>query len=232
MRQKIVGVMKSPLLHAFFILIFSCSLPQLHAGTPESRCFDASSNQLFFTARVIDDYSGLGSQIPQIKYNSKGSPTDLIWMSLPKKAVADVEEIGSYMGRSIYRVRYKTPVDNPGPDDQQSEVICTMLALELPRTAKGGSPPLSPFFVDKDEDPSGIRHFDSLFTSSKDQPFALSINKAMSGTGLYSYTWTFLFLSDGAHIAERSMFGRKEGTKTYQFDKSGKIVSTQTSENN
>ena len=215
---------------ALLLIIFSF-LPQLLAGTSAAKCFDAGSNDVLLTNKVISDYSALGSKMPQIKYNSKGTPTDLIWMALPKKAVADVEQIGSYMGRSIYRVRYKTPVDNHDPDDHQSEVICTMLALELPQTAKGGSPPLSPFFVDKDEDPSGIRHFDSLFTSSKDQPFALCINKFMSGTGLYSYTWTFLFLSDGAHIAERGTFGRKEGAKTYHYDKSGKIVKTQTSEN-
>ena len=216
---------------AILLIIFSFSLPHLHAGTPESRCFDAASNKTFSTAKVIDNYSELGSKMPKTTYNSKGNPTGLIWMSLPEKAFADVEEIGSYMDRSIYRVRYKNPIDNPSPDDQQAEVICTMLALELPRTANAGSPPLSPFFVDTDEDPPGIRHYDTLFTSSKDQPYALYINKSMKGTGLYTYTWTFLFMSDGAHMAERSTFGRKEGTKTFHYDKSGKIVSTQTSEN-
>jgi hypothetical protein len=207
------------------------SFPRLHAGTPESRCFDAATNKAFSTAQVIANYSELGSKMPKITYNSKGNPTELAWMSLPEKASADVEEIGSYMGRSIYRVRYKNPIDKSSPDDQPAEVICTMLALELPQTANAGSPPLSPFFVDADEDPPGIRHYDTLFTSSKDQPFALYINKSMKGTGLYTYTWTFLFLSDGAHLAERSTFGRKEGTKTFHYDKSGKTVSTQTSEN-
>ena len=215
---------------AFLLILFSF-LPQLHAGTPASRCFYAGSNELFLTAKVVSDYSELGSEMPQIKCDSKGNPTDLIWVPLPEKATAAVEEIGIYMGRSIYRVRYHKPADNPDPDDPKPELICVMFALERPRTSKGGAPALSPFFVDADEDPSGIKHFGSPLTSSKEHPFALCIDKFMKGTGLYSYTWTFLFLADGAHIADRSTFGRKEGTKTYQYDMTGKIVSSQTSEN-
>ena len=215
---------------AFLLILFSF-LPRLHAGTPASKCFHAGSNELFRTAQVVPDYSELGSKMPQIKCDSKGSPTDLIWVPLPEKAAADVEEIGSYMGRSIYRVRDNKPADTPDPDDPKPELICTMFALERPRASKGGASALSPFFVDADEDPSGIKYFNSPLTSSKEHPFALCIDKFMKGTGLYNYTWTFLFLADGAHISKRSTFGRKEGTKTYQYDMSGKIVSVQTSEN-
>lgn len=215
---------------AFLLIIFSF-LPQLHAGTPATRCFFAGSNQLFFTAKVVLDVSKLGSEMPLIKCDSKGKPTDFIWLPLPEKATADVEEIGSYMGKSIYRVRYYQPANSPDPDDPKQELICTMFALERPRTSKGGAPALSPFFIDADDDPSCTRHFGSLLSSSKEHPFALCIDKSMKGTGLYCYTWTFVFQADGAHIAERSTFGRKEGTKTYQYDMSGRIVSSQTSEN-
>ena len=214
-----------------FLLIVSAFLAQLQAGTPASRCFYSGSDRPFLTSEVVSDYSDLGSKMPLIKCDSKGNPTDLIWVSLPEKAFADVEEIGRCPGRSIYRVRFIKPADNPDPDEPKTELICTMFAFERPRTSKGGAPALSPFFVDADEDPSGVRHFGSALTSSKEHPFALCIDKLMKGTGLYSYSWTFVFLADGAHLAERSTFGRKEGGKTYHYDMSGQMVSVQSSEN-
>jgi hypothetical protein len=213
------------------LLIIFIFLAQLQAGTPASKCFYAGSDRLFLTSEVVSDYSELGSKMPQIKCDSKANPTDLIWMPLPEKAFADVEEIGRYLGRSIYRVRYLKPAENPDPDDRKPELICTLFALERPRTSKGGAPALTPFFVDADEDPSCISHFGSPLISSKEHPFALCIEKSMKGTGLYSYSWTFLFLADGAHLAERTTFGRKEGGKTYRYDMSGKLASAQSSEN-
>jgi hypothetical protein len=213
-----------------FLLIICLFLPHLQAGTPESKCFYAGSDRHFFTSEVVSDYSELGSKMPQIKCDAKGNPTDLIWVPLPEKAFADVEEIGRYLGRSIYRVRYLKPADIPDPDDPKPELICTMFAFERPQNSKG-APALSPFFIDADEDPSCIKHFSSPLTSTKEHPFALCIDKFMKGTGLYSYSWTFLFLADGAHLAERTTFGRKEGGKIYHYDMSGKIVSVQSSEN-
>ena len=84
---------------ASFLIIFSF-MTQLQAGTPASKCFYAGSDRLFLTSEAVSDYSELGSKMPQIKCDAKGNPTDLIWVPLPEKAFADVEEIGRYMGRN------------------------------------------------------------------------------------------------------------------------------------
>jgi len=211
---------------AFLIVAITLVHSPIYAGSPASKCFDANTNLVFPTTEAVAFGMQLGSKMPQINYNPDGSPISLSWMPLPEHTTEVVQHIGRYMTKGICRVNYTRQMDNP--DGKKSESLTVMFGLEEPTPTGLG---IRPFFIDADEDLELIREIDSTITSSKDLPFALEIEKTEKGTGVFTTEYVFVFSAGGARILERSESGRNVDTKTFHYDKSGKIEKTETSEN-
>ena len=70
----------------------------------------------------------------------------------------------------------------------------------------------------------------SYFSSSKGEPFVLKINKTIPGNGVFTTWYTFAFTPREAYLLYREESGRHMRTKTYHYNKSGKIVRTETAD--
>jgi hypothetical protein len=194
---------------------------ELLAENSPSNCFDADSDRLFSTAEVLPVGTNLGTMVPQVEYDANGTPIGLNWMPCANDVSVEVEQVGAYHGKAIYRLIYRK--SRGAPDTPKSQLVCAVFGYQ---DDSSNGMRIRPFFVMADDQ---LRWLEAFFTSKEDQPFALEIHKTIKGNGVYWTSYTFVFTPREARILARSEGGRGMHTKTHRYDATGKIASTYTS---
>ena len=214
------SVMKTLLLFAGVGLVLGGSV--LLANGPATRCYENEANRSFSTDSVIALGSEVKEKMPAVEWDEGRKSAEIKWVPLGTNYSVEVEEIGVFRGKGIFRVRYL-----PRPGAPNTDVPSVMFGFE--DTTQDESAGIRPFYISAGDPPLSL---ESRFISDENRPFSLGITVDVPGSGKMWSRFEFGFSSGGARLLEFTSGGRKQFAKTLYYDKSGKVVKTVTEDKN
>ena len=207
-------------------LVCLMSLQHVSGGELATHCLDGESNDLFLITGDMPEQSlEVSAAVPELVNDRNGHTTDIKWTENTGDIKTTTTKIGEYRNHEIFEVIYSATKDTL---DENPEAPFSYV-LFLYSTSQKGERDLRPFFILSGEE---TRWFEFYFSSTSEEPFALTIENTGPGNGVYSTEWDFTFSDLQPLIKHRSEGGRHVATKDYDYSNTGKVIKVTTTDEN